>query len=390
MRVLMIPSFFKNVDNKMSGEFFIDQAVAMVKKGYSVSIVFTDTYSIKYVKRYLFYKEKNEIIEGVRIYRKRKLALLKHDGIKGCEKEFVRGCLEIVASQWNGEFPFDIIHAQNCVWAGSVAKTLSEKYGIPFVVTEHSSMFELRGKGKMKSVENNVRDILNAASKIACVSEQLRRTVSNYTEKPIGIIGNIVDIGAYQLGDKHTASEEGFTYITVAFLNTEERIKLKGIDLLLNGFKAVLQTIPDARLKIVGVPSDFLPMTRRVERLGLENNVYLIPPISRTKIVEAFSKSNCFVLLSNYETFGLVCAEAMAAGLPVIASDVGIASEIINEKTGYICSERSIENVSKGMLQVYKNYSHFSFDFIRQQIIDKYSEEIISEAMEEMYISACE
>lgn len=387
MRVLMIPSFFRNKDNISSGSFFSDQAILMKKKGHDVSIVFADTYSLKHIAEYFHYMEKNEILSGVPVFRDRIIAPLKHNGILGNERAFVNCCLKIVENTFYKDFSFDIIHAQNCVWAGAAAKALSQKYGVPYIITEHSSMFELADEKTMDAVGSHVSQILNDASAVICVSERLKRAVNQYTNNCITVIGNVVDSNVYSLVKRSRSDTSPFVFTAVAFLTTADRVELKGVDLLLKGFKVFVKENTNSVLKIIGVPQNFSYISQMVLEEGLDGKVSILKPLLKEQIFSEYKTTDCFVLLSKYETFGLVYAEAMATGLPVITTDVGIAAEIVNESTGVVCYERTPECVADALSKVYARYKTYDAKAIREKIISKYDKNAVAFQIEKVYRS---
>ena len=142
MNIVIIPAFFQTKSRKTLGSFFLEQARALQQKGHKVTILYCDTYSIKCVKDWFAYnEEKSEIIEGIQIYRNRCFCPLKH-GIEGHREAFAQG-IQKLYDQYMQENRPDIIHAHCCVWAGYAAMKLSEQIGIPYVVTEHATLFQL-------------------------------------------------------------------------------------------------------------------------------------------------------------------------------------------------------------------------------------------------------
>lgn len=97
----------------------------------------------------------------------------------------------------------------------------------------------------------------------------------------------------------------------------------------------LLRNRKDIKLLIVGDGSKEYELRRMVEQMGLEEKCSLLGYIDNMPSV--FVKSDCFICLSQSESFGQVVIEAMAAGLPVIASDTGTFRELIRDgETGFI------------------------------------------------------
>ncbi len=103
--------------------------------------------------------------------------------------------------------------------------------------------------------------------------------------------------------------------------------QMKGADLLAHAFARVIALRPDARLVTLGPPQSAGPLMRRfggaVLALGWVQDARVL-----ARILSAVS---IVVVPSRYEPFGLICAEAMAAGVPVVATPVGGLKELIRE-----------------------------------------------------------
>ena len=118
------------------------------------------------------------------------------------------------------------------------------------------------------------------------------------------------------------SSSRAPTVVCVAALRAE-----KGHDTLLSAFAEVRSTIRDARLVLVGDG----PQRRRVEALigaaGVTDSVRLTGNV--TNVWAHLADADVFVLASTTEALGVAIMEAMAAGLPVVASDVGGIPELV-------------------------------------------------------------
>lgn len=95
-------------------------------------------------------------------------------------------------------------------------------------------------------------------------------------------------------------------------------IDAKGFDILLRAWEAVVRQAPDWRLEIVGEGPERPALEAMAARPGVAGTVSL--PGARTDIESAYRQAGVFCLSSRYEGFGLVLLEAMAFGLPTVAS----------------------------------------------------------------------
>lgn len=96
-------------------------------------------------------------------------------------------------------------------------------------------------------------------------------------------------------------------------------VAAKGFDTLLRAWAEVAPRAPDWRLMIVGEGDQRKALEALRDELGLDTSVTL--PGVRTDVTEVYSEASVFCLSSRYEGFGLVLLEAMAFGLPIVATD---------------------------------------------------------------------
>ena len=105
----------------------------------------------------------------------------------------------------------------------------------------------------------------------------------------------------------------------------------KGQALLFDAFSIVLKQFPDAQLLIVGDGPDRLSLEQRAKVLGIVNSIFWLGQKSPEEVYRLYSIMDIVAVPSVFEGFGLVAAEAMAAGLPVVASNVGGLTEAIED-----------------------------------------------------------
>jgi glycosyltransferase involved in cell wall biosynthesis len=119
---------------------------------------------------------------------------------------------------------------------------------------------------------------------------------------------------------------------------------------LIAAFARVASELADARLLIIGKGRLQRDLQRQIEDLSLQDRVRLTGPIADAS--RLFSAFDGFVLSSDHEPFGMVLLEAMAAGLPIVASDCGGASEVVAD-TGWLFALGNVEALAERMRLVY-------------------------------------
>ncbi len=108
--------------------------------------------------------------------------------------------------------------------------------------------------------------------------------------------------------------------------------KNKGIDTLLYCWKIVSQSIPEAKLAIVGGSVDALNEWKRMaEQLRIMKNVQFLGYVDKPVLLRLLGASTLFVFPSRREGFAIAVAEAMASGLPCVISDIPVFQELYGE-----------------------------------------------------------
>jgi len=113
------------------------------------------------------------------------------------------------------------------------------------------------------------------------------------------------------------------------------------------GLQYVIEAIKDidARLVIVGKDAGYKKeLEKLIKKYGLNKRVLFVGPLTDKELINVYHASNFFVLFSEWEGFGIVVIEAMAAGKPVIVSDRGSLPFLVkNEKNGYVVPFKNIK-----------------------------------------------
>lgn len=386
MNIVIIPAFFQTKSRKTLGSFFLEQARALQKKGHKVTILYCDTYSIKCVKDWFAYnEEKSEIIEGIQIYRNRCFCPLKH-GIEGHRKAFANGIQKLYAQYMKGNKP-DIIHAHCCVWAGYAAMKLSEQIGIPYVVTEHATLFQLHRDEISEKNDKVIRKIFQKAARVICVSGAFAKLIESY-RPDIDVVGNVVNCDAF-VPRADSEKHRGIRFLTVCYMEEEAQLYKKGIDILIQAWTEVVKKYTDVKLVIGGGGSAKTKVEQWVEEHGISKYVEFTGALDRKQVIQEMQSCDCFVLPSRYETFGVVYIEAMACGKPVIAVANGGPDDFVKPFNGFLI-EPDVKELVQAFYEMIGHLTrgnYYQEEKISNYIKSKFSYEAIAEQLEAIYNS---
>ncbi len=160
----------------------------------------------------------------------------------------------------------------------------------------------------------------------------------------------------------HLSLEKKNSIKKIKILFVGRIVPLKNLDVILKSIQIIKNTILDIEFIIVGDEvqgrlygdSGYKNQLKSlITSLGISENVKFVGWKTNDDLWKIYCDSDLFVFASTYENFGLPLLEAAYFGLPLISTDVGIASELINENNGgEIILEPSPEKFAKSILKI--------------------------------------
>jgi glycosyltransferase involved in cell wall biosynthesis len=202
-------------------------------------------------------------------------------------------------------------------WAGTLTKAVLD-YPTPRVYTCHNTIGEGMGLVHYLSELNDRLFLrhLGQFDKVICVSDYMKADVAarGLPEERLVTIYNGVDLPKVN-------GEEGDYVLSLGRL-----VRLKGLDHLI---RAMART--DAQLKICGEGPERKSLERLSYRLGLTDRIDFMGWVSEEEKRVMLSQCRIFVIPSVHEAYGMVAAEAMSYGKPVIASSTGGLPEVVGD-----------------------------------------------------------
>jgi glycosyltransferase involved in cell wall biosynthesis len=231
----------------------------------------------------------------------------------------------------------DVVHAQDTLGSGYTC--LKAVHGIPVVVSVHGIVRE--SVKHMPNGSDRLRlKMFGVPVERYCI-RHARYLVqpTRYPERYFGreIRGQIVEVGnpiSESFFSVHPAPEPG------VILYGGGVISLKRLLDLVEAMPLILAVVPDARLRVAGSELDTAYARRvrgRVHELGLEARVAFLGALSPDEMVGQYRRASMLVLPSMQETSPMVIGEAMAAGLPVVATRVGGVPYLVDDGvTGHV------------------------------------------------------
>jgi len=318
---------------------------------------------------------------GIQTYRKEVFSLLPRlpYGSYWLFKRAARALLKRYIKE-NGK-P-DILHAHAAVFGGAAGAELAEEFGIPLVLTEHSTGFA-RGVYPDWQLKLAERAMCFANSCIS-VSPSLGSLLTEQFPLSDGKWKWIPNVVA----DRFSTSTQSLkSQRPIRFLNLALMSEKKGQQDLLEAFSNLLQEGVTAELWLAGEG----PLRQRLEEIavnsGVRGAVRFLGMIEPDDVPRLLGEVNVMVVSSHYETFGVVAAEALMAGLPVVATRCGGPECIVGEGDGILVPPRDPDAMYRAMSVVLENLSHYDSALIAQRAMERFSSKAIAKMLSDEYSS---
>lgn len=366
LHILFLSSWYPSKVSPTSGTFVQRHAEAVATK-HKVTVVFPigdknlkNSYSVekknvKNVNTVIIYF-KSHPKKYINVFRKYRALLL---GLKNVEN-------------------YDIIHGNVLYPIGIFTILLSLQKKKPYIFTEHWTGYLPNSKIIISYTKKHfTKFIVKKAKFIIPVSLELQNAmqqigfIGNYQ-----VIGNVVNTNIFH---PQVKTNKKFTIAHVSTLKDPH----KNITGLLNVIHRLSKNRNDFIFKIIGEKNSF-ELQKKINSLNFPKNLIYVEGLkNEEEIALILNNSNLYISFSNYETFGIVMAESLACGTPVISTKTGILNElniteffnlipIGDEEALFNCITQYLN--TNQSLDTHKMHSIIKNNFSIDSIASKYSE----------------
>ena len=346
MRILVTPEWYPSEDRPYFGQFCRDQARAAATEHDVVVLTWRVDKSLRAP-----FRVDETAEDGLRTFRVR----FGHVGIQkvdGAGK--LAGCLTVLGKLRRTGWAPDLIHAHEYE-AGRTALMLSRPARAPVVVSEHWSGFAV---GTLPAHDRDrARRVFERAAVVCPVSHDLGQRLRQIA--PVArfvTVPNAVDTAIFRPdGDAATRQKRGrpLRLVTVASL-----VEVKGHRFLLEAL-ALLAHDHDVELDLVGDGPLKNEIADQARSLGLNGRLRLHGAQPRSAVAARLREADVFVLPSLWENMPCALLEALACGLPAVATHVGDIPKLIDADAGVVVAPRSAQELAKGIAEVAARLDRF-------------------------------
>lgn len=259
---------------------------------------------------------------------------------------------------------FDLIQMQS-IWDipyHQLAK-VAQKLRIPYIITprgmlEPWSLKQKYWKKKLALMLYQMKDLQRAACIFTTAEMEAKNVRKLGVHVPISVIPNGIETEGYFCRESIDGVKKQILFLSRVHVK-------KGIELLIDAYSHLHNDFPDWSVVIVGNgEADYIKALKdRVNSSDLENYIKILPPVFGDAKIKLYQESSLFCLPSYSENFGMVIAEAMSCGVPVITTNgtpwqllngkeatMSASLELLGEdrRTGW-CIELSVDNLESAL-----------------------------------------
>ncbi len=335
LRILMLSHMYPSPVNPTGGIFVHEQVKALRDRGHDVRVVSPKGWVPPGLSRWAAYRhvKSRDQVDGIEVYYPHKLTLpgarLGHRNADA----FLLGVRKTIRGI-HAEWPIDVIHAHMMVPDGWAAARVGQQIGVPTVGTAHrADVLDVPAQGAVSRMR--VAQAIEELDAVVTVSRSIGQAADAIARprRGITVVPNGADASVFMPRD----AREARTRLgldpdapTIAFVG--KLVPRKGVDDLIEAM-GMLACRPQGApaLVMAGIGELRESLGARAAKLGVADRITWLGKVSHDDVGWVMSAGDVFVLPSLSEGLPTVVCEAMACGLPVVATAVDGTPEIVDD-----------------------------------------------------------
>ncbi|MBX2818699.1 MAG: N-acetyl-alpha-D-glucosaminyl L-malate synthase BshA [Rhodothermaceae bacterium] len=279
---------------------------------------------------------------------------------------------------------YAIPHATSAV----IARQILEQQGIriPVVTTLHGTDITIVGRDP--SFAPVVTYSINQSDGVTAVSEYLRKeTLSNFEiDRNISVIPNFIDTNRFKRQESSSLKQKLCPNCEKVLVHVSNFRPVKNAKQVVEIMHRLKQDNYSLKLLLVGDGPDRVPAEHLARELGIYDDILFMG--KQEAVQDILSIADVFVMPSGSETFGLAALEAMACGVPVVASNIGGLPELVDHgENGFLCPLGNVDAFAERIRQIVSSdtLQQKMGDAARQKAKDYFDNEHVIPLYEKLY-----
>ncbi|MEM2369302.1 MAG: glycosyltransferase family 4 protein [Candidatus Bathyarchaeia archaeon] len=293
---------------------------------------------------------------------------------------------------------FDIIHAHD--WLVAPVGIISKHYlRIPLISTIHST--EVGRAQGLYSPDSFLIDgfewwLTYESKRVIVTSYAMKSELEQHFRLPrekVDVAPNGIDVSKYEINvDRDNVKRRlGIDPSERIVLFIGRLVPQKGVEYLIMAAPKIFERHPETRIIVVGNGWIKDRLQGLAYSTGYPHRIMFLGFLSDQDLTELTMSSDVLVIPSVYEPFGIVALEGMAAGVPVVASNVGGLAEIIeHDRTGFLAYKESPDSIAWGVNKILSDpgYAHWLVQNAKRKVYEMYSWKAVARRTVEVYEGA--
>ena len=277
---------------------------------------------------------------------------------------------------------FNLIHV-HVIWPAAIAVLpLLNKLNIPMIISEHWSGY-LPEDGNFKGfiLRYISKQLAKKAAHLTVVSERMKTEMIRHGfQNSFSTLANSVDVSLFNYVE-NKKNDGVFHLLHVSMLVDRE----KNISGLLKVMHELKNNV-SIQLTIIGDG----PEKKQHEELAkqmeiLDHNVTFLGFMNSNEVAHSMQQADALIMFSNFEGMPVTIIEGLCCGLPIIATNVGSISELVNESNGILLNLGDEKALLNAILQMKENQQNYSAKIISENAISKFNFETVGRQINELY-----
>lgn len=370
-RVLVIPSWYPSAEAPTAG-IFIREQVAALSSACDVAVLHVDAGRAASAAAVT-------VEDGVTVIRSAIDAASFPMRFFGYRRAGIEA-FERLRDEWG--MP-DIIHVQALWPAAMIARAVSRRHGIPYVVTEHSEEYLAHSERRLVRTPGMLpvvlRPLARGAKRTIAVSRFLgdRLVEIGLASDPV-IIPNVVPLS--EASPLATAAPHVIAHVSVMG-------PAKNLPGLLHAIDALRARRDDFVVRLAGDGERRAEAEALAASLGLADFVEFIGPKSADEVRDLYAHSAFAVISSTHETFSVVAAESLMCGRPVLSTRCGGPEEFITPEVGRLVANDDVDALADGLDWMLDHHVDFDPQALHVYARERFAPDVIAAQILNVYRS---
>lgn len=258
----------------------------------------------------------------------------------------------------------------NCAYIHMLKKVCRNR----ILITEHWSGYHFNFNIQDPRKRKRIQRIFHHHIPVITVSRSLLEDIRSFSEAdfPGYVVSNSIDTDCFRFANTNPDKDLNFFMLSQWQWPKDPFTAVRA-------FKKVLKLHPNVKMRIGGYGPQYDRLKSEITRLDLLDHIDLIGVLTTQQVATEMAHAVAFVHCSEYETFSVVCAEALCCGVPVIASAVGGIPEYIHPGNGFLVAANTAEAFSSTIIEFINKKKTFDRKTISEEATDRFSFKVTGE-----------